>query len=182
MVEIILFLVLSAFLVILTRRSLTSLRSHGLYRLISWMGILGLFFLVWRHWFEKPFALNQIISWAFLFFALVYVIAGGFSLRSAGGTNESRTDDSLLGFEKTSKLVTDGIYRYIRHPMYASLIFLGLGIYLKWMTTLTTSIMLEVLIFIHLTAIVEEMENIKYFGKDYVDFIGRTKRFIPFVW
>ena len=42
-----------------------------------------------------------------------------------------RIDASLYAFEKTSKLVTVGLYRYICHPLYSSLFFLGWGVFFK---------------------------------------------------
>ena len=35
-----------------------------------------------------------------------------------------RENAALLELEKTSRLVTVGLYRYIRHPLYSSLLFL----------------------------------------------------------
>ena len=59
------------------------------------------------------------------------VIHGVRLLRLVGKPDQQRQDEALLGVEKTSQLVTGGAYRYIRHPMYSSLLFLGWGIFFK---------------------------------------------------
>ncbi|MCK7540462.1 MAG: hypothetical protein MZV63_61010 [Marinilabiliales bacterium] len=52
-------------------------------------------------------------------------------LRRASKPGITRVDEKLFRFEKTTELVTSGIYRYIRHPMYSSLLLLAWGIWLK---------------------------------------------------
>ena len=103
-------------------------------------------------------------------------------LRTAGKPDDSRVDESLLGLEKTTQLVTGGIYRYIRHPMYSSLLFLGVGIFLKSPSLWGGGLLALGLVFLHLTALVEEQENIRYFGNGYIGYMARTKRFIPYIW
>ncbi len=59
------------------------------------------------------------------------MIAGVLLLRRARNPGIVRVDDKLFKFEKTTELVTTGIFKYIRHPLYSSLIFLTWGIYFK---------------------------------------------------
>ena len=103
----------------ISRASLCSARSHGFYRFFAWECILLLFLLNVEMWFVDPFSWNQLVAWVFLFGSLIPLIFGVRALRSRGKPTESRTDDqSLLAFEKTTELVTTGVYRYIRHPLY----------------------------------------------------------------
>jgi len=74
-----------------------------------------------------------------------------------------------------------GIYRFIRHPMYGSLMLLGLGIYLKRVTPLTSALASIVVIALVLTALIEEGEMRACFGEEYGAYARRTKRFIPFL-
>jgi protein-S-isoprenylcysteine O-methyltransferase Ste14 len=182
MIEIILLLSGFIILLIISRKSIRTLRSHGLYRLISWMGIWGLFLLNWHSWFRDPFSTMQIISWISLVLSLILLGTSFVSLHQARKPDVIREDDTLLGIEKTTKLVTGGIYRYIRHPMYGSLLFLGLGIFFKSPSLWSGGLLALVIMFLYLTALVEEQENIQYFGKEYIRYMDRTKRFIPFVW
>lgn len=51
----------------------------------------------------------------------------GLHLFVAGKPASHRHDETLMSFEKTTALVTTGIYRRIRHPLYGSLLFLAWG-------------------------------------------------------
>jgi protein-S-isoprenylcysteine O-methyltransferase Ste14 len=182
MFDIILLLTGFIILMFISRKVISSPKSHGLYRLVAWMGIWGLLLLNWRFWFRDPFSIIQIISWMSLIISLILLVTGVAALRQAGKPDGSRVDDTLLGIEKTTKLVTGGIYWYIRHPMYGSLLFLGMGIFLKLPSLWSGGLLALVIVFLYLTALVEEKENIQFFGKEYVRYMSRTKRFIPFVW
>ena len=83
--------------------------------------------------------------------------------------------------EKTSKLVTVSLYGYIRHPLYGSLFFLGWGMFFKSPSWLDVGLALLCTFFLFTTARMEEAENIKYFGNEYIEYMQRTKMFIPFV-
>jgi len=77
--------------------------------------------------------------------------------------------------------VKTGVYKYIRHPLYSSLILLGLGAFLKEISLLSTALVILATIFSVMTAMVEEKENLKRFGKEYVSYMKSTKRFLPFL-
>ena len=72
-----------------------------------------------------------------------------------------------------------GLYRYIRHPMYSSLLFLAWGAFLKHITPLTSMLILAVSGFLTACARVEERENIRFFGSVYDEYMQRTGMFIP---
>lgn len=177
----ILFGILSLALILISWRSLARVRSHGFFRLISWECILWLFISNVPHWFEDPFAITQIISWIFLFFSAYLVLAGAITLKRKGKPVKERTDESLYRFEKTSVLVEQGIYRYIRHPLYASLLFLSWGICLKQVTPWLTLVAGLSTVCLYLTAIIDEKECIAFFGAEYRDYMKRSKMFIPFI-
>jgi len=83
--------------------------------------------------------------------------------------------------EKTSKLVTVGLYGYIRHPLYSSLLCLAWAMFFKSPSWLEAALALLCTLFLTTTAYAEERENIIYFGDEYVEYMKRSKRFIPFV-
>jgi protein-S-isoprenylcysteine O-methyltransferase Ste14 len=83
--------------------------------------------------------------------------------------------------ENTSKLVTTGLYGLIRHPLYASLVYLGFGAFLKQVTPVTILLVVINTIALFITAKVEEGEMLAKFGEDYRNYMNVTKRFIPFV-
>jgi protein-S-isoprenylcysteine O-methyltransferase Ste14 len=87
----------------------------------------------------------------------------------------------LLAFEKTSSLVTSGIYHYIRHPLYSSLLFLTWGIFFKGLSWPGFLLALAATLFLIATARADEAECIRFFGAPYQAYMKRSKRFVPFL-
>ncbi len=181
MVKLIVFLVLSIPVLAVSFRSLRIPGSHGFYRFFGWEGLL--FLTIWniRYWFHDPFSIQQIVSWVFLFYALYLVIAGVLLLHRKGNSHPDREDPALYSFEKTTELVDTGLYGYIRHPLYASLLFLTWGVFLKHPDLLLVAVALFSSVMFHLTARMDEKECVVYFGEIYREYMKRTKMFIPFV-
>jgi protein-S-isoprenylcysteine O-methyltransferase Ste14 len=176
-----LFLAGTLAITVFSRRSLLRPNSHGFYRYLTFETLLGLLLLNIRTWFRDATAWYQIVSWLLLGISLFLVIAALRMLHASGARDESRRDPSLLKWEKTSRLITGGVYRYVRHPMYGSLLLLRWGIFFKSpslrdaaLAALCTALLIS-------TARSEERENIAYFGNAYVLYMQRTPRFIPFL-
>ena len=181
MPEIFLFVLGTVFLAVVSRKSLLHPRSHGFPRFFAWEILLALLVLNLETWFKNPFAGHQLVSWTLLIVSLVLVVLGLRLLRQTGEPDAGRKDASLLELEKTSRLVTVGLYRYIRHPLYSSLLFLGWGVFFKSPSLLDAVLTLICTLFLTATARVEERENITYFGDEYREYMKRTKMFIPTV-
>ncbi|MDB4443780.1 isoprenylcysteine carboxylmethyltransferase family protein [bacterium] len=176
-----LFVVATAGIIYVSRASLRAPGSHGFYRFFAWESLLTLCLLNIRKWFAAPFSPHQIVSWLLLLISLFLVIQGMVLLRRKGKPDDKRNDVPMIGIEKTTVLVTEGVYRYIRHPLYSSLFFLGWGVFFKSPSGTGGTLALVTTIFLVLTARVEESENVRYFGKAYQAYMERTKMFVPFV-
>jgi protein-S-isoprenylcysteine O-methyltransferase Ste14 len=98
-----------------------------------------------------------------------------------GKPGKNRDEKTLYQFEKTTELIDTGIFRYIRHPLYSSLIFLTWGIFLKNATADLLIIALLSTISLYFTAIFDEKECIQFFGEKYIEYKKRSKMFIPFI-
>jgi protein-S-isoprenylcysteine O-methyltransferase Ste14 len=179
--EWILFFLGMVFLVWVSRESLTKPRSHGFYRFFAWICMWTMILLAWRDWFVNPFSPLQLISWTLLLIAIALVLSGVQLLRKMGKPDAARNDAPMMAFEKTTQLVTAGIYRYIRHPLYSSLLLLGWGIFFKAVGVWTILLVCGVTVFLTLTARMEESENIRFFGSQYEEYRRQTKMFIPFL-
>jgi protein-S-isoprenylcysteine O-methyltransferase Ste14 len=177
----IIFVLASIGIVWVSRSSLRNFHSHGFYRFFAWEVILVLFLMNVNYWFLDPFSLNQIFSWIFLLISLVLIIRGVQLFQEKGKLDSKRNDPSLVGIEKTTELVTNGIYHYIRHPFYSSLLFLGWGIFLKHVSWVGFILALIVTILLTITAKKEEVENIHFFGEEYQMYMKQTKMFVPFI-
>jgi protein-S-isoprenylcysteine O-methyltransferase Ste14 len=182
MLELILFVLGSLGLIFFSRQALVMPSNHGFPRFFAFEGTLGLAVLNARDWFFQPFSLPQIISWALLLAALALAIHSIWTLRTYGALDPAIQDPNRLAFEKTTQLVTQGPYQFIRHPMYASLLCLAWGVFLKHVNLLSGLLVLLVSLALFLTAIYEERENSRIFGEEYAAYMQHTKRFIPFVW
>ncbi len=181
MLQLIIFVIASAGLVYVSRASLRQPRAHGFYRFWAWEAILALVLLNATIWFRDPFSWHQIISWMLLVIALIPLVLGVHLLRQARQAETERPDAALLGFEKTAELVTAGVYRYIRHPMYSSLLFLAWGTFFKAPSWPGVALTLAATGFLVATAKIEERENVRFFGPAYETYMERTKRFVPFI-
>jgi protein-S-isoprenylcysteine O-methyltransferase Ste14 len=180
-VKIIIFLVATLGIIYISRKSLRRMNAHGFYRFLSWEAILVLILLNIDFWFVNPFSPFQILSWICLFSSFYPLIGGVSMLRKSGRSDHQRDGAELYQFERTTVLVTSGIFRFIRHPMYSSLLLLAWGVYFKAPNWITTILVACATLFLTVTARVEEVENIAYFGNPYREYIKKTKMFIPFL-
>ncbi len=181
MEKLIAFGTISILLILLSGKSIFQFRSHGFYRFLSWECIAWLLVSNFKNWFDNPLGIRQICSWILLCISIYLVISGVFLLKAIGKPTASRDEKSLFAFEKTSTLVCSGIFKYIRHPLYSSLIFLTWGIFLKRPTAFLFLIAVLSTVFLYLTAIFDEKECIQYFGDKYLKYRKYTKMFIPFI-
>ena len=178
----IIFGIVSLFLIVISWQSLRNSRSHGFYRFFALETILILFLLNVRFWFYKPFAWNQIIAWSFLMLCLIPLALGIHSLRTRGKpANQREGEPSLLAFEKTTTLVTSGIYKYIRHPLYSSLVLLAWGIFFKFLSLPGIALVTLSTLFLVLTAKADETECTRFFGNPYHEYMKKTKMFVPYI-
>lgn len=180
-IKIVIFIIASAGIVYVSRHSLRDFRSHGFYRFFAFEAILALILLNLNYWFYKSFSLHQIISWILLIVSLFLVIHGFLLLRTVGKPKNERHDPSLTGIEKTTALITVGAYRYIRHPLYGSLLYGGWGVFFKHPSIARFGLTLLATLFLIITAKIEDGENIYFFGAAYQSYMKKTKMFIPFL-
>ena len=175
------FIIGSAGIIYLSRSALRNWRSHGFFRFFAFEALLILLLLNADSWFLQPFSLRQIISWSLLVGSLLLAIHGFSLLRQIGRPDKSINDASRIGIEKTTRLVTSGAYRYIRHPLYASLLLFGWGAFIKQISLPAGLILSVAIIALYLTARLEEQENLQNFGVDYAEYMQHTKMFIPWL-
>lgn len=164
-----------------SKKSLRNFKVHGFYRFFVFEFTLALVLLNIPFWYVNPFSLYQIFSWILLLISL-YLISQSISfLKKIGGSQERKNNSTNYEFENTVNLVNVGVYKYIRHPMYSSILFLCLGSLLKNVSVITIVLIVIIILFLILTAKVEEKENINFFGKSYLEYIKKTKMFVPYI-
>lgn len=114
---------------------------------------------------------QQIIG---IIFALI-AIPMGISVFLSIGKNITDTVET----RKNHQLVTSGIYRFIRHPLYTTGFFLFVGLGLLSSNLLILFLSLVVLITLRARTFTEEQKLIEEFGEQYTSYMATTGKFIP---
>jgi protein-S-isoprenylcysteine O-methyltransferase Ste14 len=175
------FFIASAAIVPLSWRSLPDARAHGFYRFFACELLSALILLNVPVWFRDPLSARQLVSW-FLGAASIGLAIEGFRLlRIVGRPAPTAALTTNLPFENTTTLVTVGAYRFIRHPLYASLLAFVWCAYLKNPSSIAGIVLAFAATgFLLATALAEERENLASFGPAYAAYMQQTRRFIPF--
>ncbi len=175
------FLLLSVPVVLLSYRNLLRPRTHGFWRFLSWEAIVWLFAANYSYWFRDPFSFVHLLSWILLLLSVLPLFAGLRKLRMAVKSNKVREEKELFGFERTSELIDTGIYRYIRHPLYSSLLLLSWGVCLKQASALSCVVAVFSSVCLYICARMDEKECVVVFGEAYILYRKRSKMFLPFI-
>ncbi len=175
------FIICTFLLIYFSRRALGDFRAHGFYRFFAFEGIVALLLMNQPVWFERPFSPVHLLAWLLLALSIFFIVQSLKQLKAEGGHGHRGDMPGNHDFENTVNIVETGLYRLVRHPMYASLLFLGWGAFLKRITLLNICLIGMVTLFLFATARVEEGENIRFFGTPYEDYMRRTKMFIPWL-
>jgi protein-S-isoprenylcysteine O-methyltransferase Ste14 len=176
------FVLATLVLLYISRRSIARPRTHGFYRFFAWEAIVGLVFLHAPVWLRDWSSGHQIVSWILLMASLLPLVLGLRALNSrAAGNGKTRPEPELLGFERTGTVISQGVFKYIRHPLYCSLLLLGWGVFFKAPSLLAGGLAIVATGFLLLTARADERECVAAFGEAYRSYMHRTKMFIPYV-
>lgn len=170
-----LFLGGSAALVWWSRKPLRAPGSHGFYRFFAWEAILALIVL------NREPSGDQLLSETLLPLSLLPLALGFLALRRQGRSDTTRDDGALYGWEKTTTLITGGVFGLIRHPMYSALLGLDWGMFFRAVSLPGLGLAAFASYCLWRTARAEEAECIAYFGQPYRDYMQRTRRFIPWL-
>lgn len=82
---------------------------------------------------------------------------------------------------RATDIVKTGLYRSIRHPQYTGIFLFTLGWILHW-PSIVTLILWPILMLAYIwLARQEEKQAITEFGEEYLEYMKRTKRFVPFL-
>ena len=177
--ELVSFVVGSIGFIILSRNSLTVQRSHGFPRFFAFEAILGLVILNAPVWFKQPFSLQQLISWALLLDSIFLALHAFWALHKYGAPDPSIQDSTRLSPEKTTRLVTQGPYRWVRHPFYDSAALLMLAISLIAANGFLFVIGVAVFCLLITRTRTEEENLVARFGGSYRTYMERTGRYLP---
>jgi len=149
---------------------INSIKNHPRYpNLLVFLQFLliGLIVLFSKSFFSSPFALAIFIVGAVLgLWAITHNKVGNFNIQPK--------------LREGSKLITTGIYTWVRHPMYTSVIVMMLGF------LVSTPTVIEILLWLILTGVLllkakrEESLWLEH-DEDYAKYKNSTKFFIPYI-
>jgi len=114
-----------------------------------------------------------------VFACFIVFLGGGFGLyvlKCNALSNFNITPD----IKENASLITSGAYRYIRHPMYFSVLVMMLGVAVSKPTLLSLFIYVLLVVTLFLKAHKEEILWMEQSG-EYRNYKQQTKRIIPFV-
>jgi protein-S-isoprenylcysteine O-methyltransferase Ste14 len=85
---------------------------------------------------------------------------------------------------KLEKLVTTGIFKYIRHPLYLGTILYVCGLTLASTGNYGLTVANLVIIVFVILGTIDHEETIMtmYFGEEYINYVNKTKMLIPYIW
>lgn len=133
------------------------------------LDILGVFRIAY------PDLLNSVLQLLGMILVFFGVIVANWS-RLLRGVNSPN-----WGFKESSKLITNGPYRYIRHPSYTFYILVTTGLAILTQIWFVYLIIWGVGQYSKVADKEEEMLVLQ-FGEAYIEYRLRSKKFIPLVW
>ncbi len=151
------------------RSELRQPESHGFYMFFAFEALLVLGYLNLQ--LSGTFNGPRILSMILLISSGLIAFSGFSGLKKYGRPER----------ENTTQLIQQGIFRWIRHPLYTSLMLLALGLLLNDLSFGAVSAFGVAFVFLFLASRIEERENMKKFGDDYRSYQMKTKGYLPFL-
>lgn len=154
---------------VITKKTIKSIRVTlmGAYVVVNLLG-----FIVFP--FHNFFI--QIIGLALVFLGFSQAIVARKKLA------DNWTESYEYQIKKNHELITDGIYKYVRHPIYGALLIMPTGALIVSSSYTFIICFIFILFAIEIFAKREEKLLTKHFGKKYVEYKKTTKKFIPFIY
>jgi protein-S-isoprenylcysteine O-methyltransferase Ste14 len=145
----------------------------------SFVGFVVPMFWVWTSWLDfadYELRLAPLMAGAVL-------LAAGLWLFHRTHRDLGRNWSARLQILESHQLVTGGVYRRVRHPMYLALLLFGIGqaaVVPNWIAG-ASCLVGAVLLFVLRIGPEERMMR-ERFGRDYEAYAARTNRLVPGVW
>ncbi len=143
---------------------------------------LSLYFVMWAFSFSLPegvlwgHTLSSVVGNAGVYIAIAASVSGG-ALILSGWSRIHR--DFWSKEEGQGRLVTEGIYQYIRHPQYTGFMIISLGLLCEW-ATIPLLILFPVVVSLYVRlARREEKDMAVRFGFEWTGYVSQTGMFFP---
>jgi protein-S-isoprenylcysteine O-methyltransferase Ste14 len=154
-------------------------------KMISLMGLLQPFLLILAYLENINIVTPFIPIWndpIVAYIGIIFLIIGGI-IMIIRRIQLGKYGTPVVHTGEEHKLVTKGLYKIVRHPMYFGAIFMMLGPYLAFRSIFVLIGMMILYIFLLKMRIQFEEETlIGTFGQEYKNYIRGTKKLIPFIY
>jgi protein-S-isoprenylcysteine O-methyltransferase Ste14 len=131
---------------------------------IPWIHIKGHLWASLFGWGDGMAMVEMMVGYTFVFLGLSLIIRGWKQVYEA---------------QKSDRLVTEGIYRYIRHPQYTGIYLAIFGQLIHWPTIPTLVLFPVIVIAYYALARKEERVMIEKFGNEYRVYAKKVPMFFP---
>lgn len=113
----------------------------------------------------------------------IFVCLGVFESMTARKTlDDNWTESYEYQIKKNHELITQDVYRYVRHPIYGGLLLMVPGALMVSGTYIFILFLAIMFAALNIFANREEKILKKHFGKKYLDYMKTTKKLIPFIY
>ncbi len=146
--------------------------------IIGLSSMLVLSFLSDKYFVKRPLfhtSVGKLVGFIFLILGFVLASIGGRHLKLYGRSNPNMPRGA------TDKLVTQGIYQYVRHPMFTAffLILIGIGLVLNSVTFTFVMAPIGIAYILWFAYNVDEKEALEKFGDEYKKYKKQVPAFFP---
>lgn len=150
------------------------------YNLLA-ITLLALLLLLSFRWEGAPLVYSKplvIVGWVLLISGAGVIAAAfrAFDLREFLGVRGA-AEQTL-----PPTLITGGMYRHVRHPLYFGTILLALGLFMVYPSPGRGAVLLVTLIYLVIGSRLEEQKLIREYGAAYIEYRKTTKGLLPWVW
>ena len=138
--------------------------------------LVNLFVVAWFGYAE----IGLLADWAYYLGLSLAILAN--ATYFWGAQSLGRYFSSMVVVYQGHQLVERGPYRFVRHPMYASILLgsIAMGLMSQSWAALAYSVIATAIIVAYRTS-VEEKALVSELGEQYVSYTRRVKRLIPFI-
>jgi protein-S-isoprenylcysteine O-methyltransferase Ste14 len=137
------------------------------------------FYLVFAAAFDLPtvsrqeFFHSEVVAWIGVLFCLAGVMGLAWSLVSFGRSFRVGIDT-----EHPDKLITSGIFRVSRNPIYVAFAFALIGQFLIFPNWILLAYLLAAAWLVHRQVLLEEQYLKAHYGQEYADYCRRVRRYL----
>jgi protein-S-isoprenylcysteine O-methyltransferase Ste14 len=137
-------------------------------------------------YFEYKILMKQIlpppISIMVMVFGIGFLLVGGILLL-VSRLQIGKYGGPKISIEENHRLITTGMYQHIRHPIYLGFLLLFFG-YSSALGSIVTTIGITLILFLIFKSRMEMEEDflLVSFGEEYLTYLKRTKRLLPFLY